>query len=672
MKVLVVDDIPANRKLLRAILEGEGHDVTEANDGMEALGLLKNRPVDAIISDILMPRMDGYRLCYEVRASESLRRVPFIFYTSSYTSDSDEKLALEMGADDFLTKPSPAEDILKALHLATTQPRIDFFPAEPAHELNLMKEYNQQLVDKLEQKNVELTVRNQELEISEQKLLLQSTALEMAANAILLTDVNGVILWVNPAFLALTGYSEEEVIGQTPSLLRSGEHNAAFFENLWNTIRSGKIWRGSFVNRRKDGTLYRDQQTITPVCSSGKEITHFISIITDMTEVERLQAQFIEAQKMEVVGHLAGGVAHDFNNVLGVIMGYSDLAQEELPPDHPLQLHIEEIRHAAKRAAGLTQQLLIFSRKQTIKAVELNLNAVVADMERMLRQLINENVEMTLSYGEDVGMIKADSGHLWQVLMNLVVNARDAMPEGGKLIIKTRSITLDEAYAQTHPKVAPGPYAVLSVEDSGIGMDAEVRSRLFEAFFTTKAPGKGTGLGLITCQTIVNQSGGHIEVISEVGKGTTFKVYLPQIASATPVVTGSTPTVETIAHGTETVLLVEDEPSLRHLAEGVLKNHGYTVLTAPNGQDALRVAREHTGEPIALVVTDVIMPRMGGKVMAEWLKTSYPDIKVLFASGYAEEAIVHEGVLEKGIEFLPKPYTPGALAGKVRELLNAS
>jgi two-component system, cell cycle sensor histidine kinase and response regulator CckA len=393
--------------------------------------------------------------------------------------------------------------------------------------------------------------------------------------------------------------------------------------------------------------------------------------VEDRAERKRLEAQFIEAQKMEVVGQLAGGVAHDFNNVLAVIMGYGDLIAQDLGLDHPLQKYAEEIRNAAVRAAGLTQQLLIFSRKQTVQFVVFDLNEVIEGMDKMLRRLVDENIEMTVVYGKQTGQVKADSGYVWQVLMNLVVNARDAMPNGGKLVIETSAVTLDEAYAQAHPGTTPGDYAMLSVSDTGTGMTDEVKARLFEAFFTTKPIGKGTGLGLVTCQTIVRQSGGHIDVFSELDQGTTFKIYFPRIEQPAPVAVSSTSKTGTLRRGTETLLLVEDEPSVRHLAQGVLRAQGYIMLTAPNGQDALRIARDHQGEPIALVVTDVIMPRMGGQVMAEWLKTTNPKLKVLFTSGYTEDAIAHHGVLEPGIAFLPKPYTPATLARKVREMLDA-
>jgi signal transduction histidine kinase len=386
---------------------------------------------------------------------------------------------------------------------------------------------------------------------------------------------------------------------------------------------------------------------------------------------EQAEGRFIEAQKMEVVGQLAGGVAHDFNNILAIIMGYSELMMQKLGPDKELRNHLEAIRLAAERAAGLTRQLLVFSRKQTVQPVVLNLSDVVSGMEKMLRRLIDENIELTFALGKDIGRIKADSGYVGQVLMNLVVNARDAMPRGGKITVATSNATLDENYTRTHTGAIPGDYVMLSVSDTGTGMTDEVKARLFEAFFTTKPKGKGTGLGLATCQTIVQQSGGHIGVYSEVGKGTTFKVYFPRVdlpldTAASPIQKGPLP------RGTETLLVVEDEPAVRHLARDVLEAQGYEVLRASNGQHALQVAREHKGSPIRLVITDVIMPLMGDKVMAEWLKSAYPDLKFLFTSGYTDDAIAHHGVLDPGMAFLPKPFTPATLTRKVRELLDAA
>jgi len=433
-------------------------------------------------------------------------------------------------------------------------------------------------------------------------------------------------------------------------------------------IVSGTIGEEMAVEAMRKGAddyLLKDR-----IIRLGPAVRRVLHEVEERAEHRRLEAQFIEAQKMEVVGQLAGGVAHDFNNVLAVIIGYSELIADGVGPDHPMQKHIEEVKHAADRASGLTRQLLVFSRKQTVQAVEIDPNEVVESMEKMMGRLIDENVEMTVIYGNQIGMIKADAGYIWQVLMNLVVNARDAMPNGGKLAIETSAVMLNETYVSAHPGTTSGNYIMLSVSDTGTGMTDEVKARLFEALFTTKPPGKGTGLGLATCQTIVRQSGGHIDVISELDKGTTFQVYFPRIDQPLTGMVSPSSKVEPLRGGTETVLVVEDEPSLRHLAQGVLKAQGYNVLTAPNGQDALRVVDEHQGKPIALVFTDVIMPRMGGKAMAEWLQITYPDLKILFTSGYTEDAIAHHGVLDAGIEFLPKPYTPIALVRKVRELLD--
>jgi len=391
--------------------------------------------------------------------------------------------------------------------------------------------------------------------------------------------------------------------------------------------------------------------------------------VEERAERRQLEAHLIEAQKMEVIGRLAGGVAHDFNNVLGVIMGYSDLVMAGLGHDDLLRKHVEEIRHASVRAAGLTRQLLVFSRKQTVQPVVLDLNDAVKELDQMLRRLIDENIEMTSIPGTPIGRVKADPGYVGQVLMNLVVNARDAMPTGGKLTIATANVALDENYAHTHPGAIPGDYVMLSVSDTGTGMTEEVKAHMFEAFFTTKPAGKGTGLGLATCQTIVQQSGGTIDVCSEIGKGTIFKAYFPRVeqpldVAVKPIQAGPS------ARGTETLLVVEDEPSVRHLACAVLEAQGYHVLSASNGQHALRVARDHKGPPIRLVVTDVVMPLMGGKVMADSLRTTYPELGILFTSGYTDDAITDDGGLEAGVGFLPKPYTSVALICKVREMLN--
>jgi two-component system cell cycle sensor histidine kinase/response regulator CckA len=430
---------------------------------------------------------------------------------------------------------------------------------------------------------------------------------------------------------------------------------------------SGTLGEELAVDALKNGaTDYVLKERLARLASAVRRAMHEVD---ERAERRRLEAQVIEAQKMEVIGQLAGGVAHDFNNILSVIIGYSDLMLQKIGPGHRLRKDVEEVRHAAQRAAGLTRQLLVFSRRQTVRPVVLDLNDVTKDMDKMLRRLIGENIEMTVISGKRIGRMNADPGYVGQVLMNLVVNARDAMPNGGKLTITTRTANFDEGFVPPPAGMTSGHYVMLSVSDTGSGMTDEVKAHLFEAFFTTKPKGEGTGLGLSTCQTIVQQSGGHIEVSSEIGQGTTFRVYFPRVEQPLDVAARLIPPGP-LPRGTETLLVVEDEPSVRHLARSVLQAQGYEVLSSPNGQDALNVVRDHKGAPIRLVVTDVIMPVMGGKVMAQWLETAYPNIKILFTSGYTDDAIAQDGVLKPDVAFLAKPYTPADLIHKVRWTLD--
>ncbi|HUD84648.1 MAG TPA: ATP-binding protein, partial [Candidatus Saccharimonadales bacterium] len=400
----------------------------------------------------------------------------------------------------------------------------------------------------------------------------------------------------------------------------------------------------------------------------GPAVRRALREVEERDQRRKIERQFIEAQKMEVIGQLAGGVAHDFNNILAVIMGYSDLMIQKVDPDSEFKSYLETIRSSAERAAGLTRQLLIFSRKQTVQLVVLDINEAIKGLDKMLQRLIDENIDLTILPGAQLGRVKADSGYVGQVLMNLAVNARDAMPKGGKLTIATSNAALDENYAHAHPGAIPGDYVMITVSDTGTGMTEEVKARMFEAFFTTKPKGKGTGLGLATCQTIMQQSGGHIAVQSGLGQGTTFKIYFPRVDQ--PLDVAACPRTGPTPRGTETLLVVEDEPTLRNLARSVLELQGYKVLSANNGQDALRIVRDHKGSPIQLVITDVIMPLMGGKVMAEWLRTANPELKILFTSGYTDDAVTQHELLAEGVEFLPKPYTPAMLARKIREMLD--
>ncbi len=494
------------------------------------------------------------------------------------------------------------------------------------------------------------------------------TAIEQATETVIITDIDDKIIYINPAFEHTTGYNRAEVIGQSPDILSSDKHDEAFFQEMRATMRSGQTWRGRIVNKKKDGTLFTEEATISPIRGQNGDIVSFVEVKRDVTRELQLEEQYHQAQKMEAIGRLAGGVAHDFNNLLTGIMGHAGLALQELPPGDPVRNDIQEIHKNAERAANLTRQLLTFARRQVIAPRVLNLNELILNVDKMLRRLIGEDIELVTLPAPDLGQIKADPGQIEQVLLNLAVNARDAMPDGGKLTIEITEVILDEAYTRRHPEVSPGQYVMLAVSDTGMGMTEEVKAHIFEPFFTTKEVGKGTGLGLATCFGIVRQNNGHIWVYSEPGQGTTFKIYLPRVEETVDSSTkrGQSPS---LPRGTEVILLVEDEEAVRDLAARALRRQGYTVLEAANGEEALRLAEEYSGE-IHLLLTDVVMPQMGGKALATRLGGIRSKTKILFTSGYTDKAIVHHSILDSDIAFIQKPFSPTTLVYKVREVLD--
>ncbi|MBI4557850.1 MAG: PAS domain S-box protein [Candidatus Hydrogenedentes bacterium] len=632
---------------------------------------------------------------------------------------------------------------------------------------------------------------------AQERLLIQDTALRSAANAVIITDRDGRIVWINPAFTVHTGYTLEEVTGQTPRILRSGHHDAAFYQQLWTTILSGEVWHGELINRRKNGELYYEELTISPVVSANSDLTHFIGIMKDVTrrkesedrlarseeryrtlvetvpsiivvfdcegrivewnrEAERaygwsrddvlgkryaklfaqdrqpefnaigkrilsgeivrgyervirgrdgtehyllwnayrltdehdqpvavvaagrditeyrmLEGQFYQAQRLEAVGRLAGGVAHDFNNILTVIMNLSGSLLEDYSTHPAARQSLEEIQRATERAASLTRQLLAFSRRQVLQPKVLDLNGVVQGMEKMIRRLIGEDIEFQAVLAPGLCRVKADPGQLEQVIMNLVVNARDAMPTGGRLTIETGNVELDEAYIRTHPSSQAGPAVMLVVSDTGCGMDATTQARIFEPFFTTKEFSKGTGLGLSTVYGIVKQSQGNIWVYSEPGRGTTFKIYLPPVEAdleARPTPKVSLPST---TGRNETVLIVEDEESIRLLLSRFLERNGYKTIAASNGNEALQRCHANGG-PIHLVLTDLVLPGMNGSELVQQLQQIHPGFKTLFMSGYTDHSVFQTGFLGPDTPFLQKPFLLNDLAAKVRAVLDGN
>ncbi len=505
------------------------------------------------------------------------------------------------------------------------------------------------------------------LEIRDARDFLQSIT-DHSPDAIVTTDGRGRVTYFSRGAAAMFGCRAEEMIGQPVGSLYPGGVEEA------RIVRRRLVEEGPLRNY-ETGFLARDGRRVEVSASIamlrdavGAEVGT-LGVLKDIGERRHLEEQLRQSQKMDAIGQLAGGIAHDFNNLLTVIAGRAQLIISRLRPEEPIHRDATLVRATADRAAALTHQLLAFSRKQVLQPQVLDLNAVVAGMEPMLGRLIGENIDLAVIPAVGLGRVKADPGQIEQVIVNLAVNARDAMPEGGRLTVETADVELDAAYASRQLSVPPGPYVVLAVTDNGLGMDEPTRSRVFEPFFTTKGPGKGTGLGLATVYGIVKQSGGDIQLSSECGRGTSFKIYLPRVAEPTSPPPEARATAGPAPRGDETVLLVEDEAEVRDLAREILEASGYRVLQACDPHEAVLMAERHAGA-IHLLLTDVIMPRQSGRALAERLRPLRPELQVLYMSGYTNEAIIRHGVLEPDTVFIQKPFTPAALGQKVRETLD--
>ena len=629
VRILLLEDNDADAELVevelrRAELDFTARRVVTRPDFERAL---REFHPDIIVSDHQLPQFSGVAALELARARAP--HAPFILLTGSL----DDETAVEY------MKAGAADYILKG-RLTRLGPAV-----RGALERERMKR-----------------------QLREREEYFKSL-IEQAMDIIAVLDADGAVRYASPSVLPLLGYGAEELVGQHIFDLVHPDDIGPALRVFAEGVATGQGGRllGLQV-RHKDGT-YRSLEAIGRYLLDDPVVRGVVINARDVTERRSLERQLLQAQKMEAVGRLAGGIAHDFNNVLTAIFGYADLLTEEFPAGSPARQDLEEIRKAATRASALTRQLLAFSRQQVLAPMVLSVNDLVDDVDKMLRRLVGEDVELRLILARDAGNVRADSGQLQQVIMNLVVNARDAMPTGGKLVIETADAELTEQYAELHQAVIPGRYVMLAVSDTGVGMDAQTKARIFEPFFTTKEKGKGTGLGLSTVYGIVKQSGGYVWVYSEPGHGTTFKLYLPRVDA--PAEPQAPPRETATLTGTETILLAEDDEILRPLTKGLLARLGYTVLDAESAEQALAVAGARQG-PIHLLVADVVMPGASGRELARRLAQSRPETRVLYVSGYTDDAIVHHGMLEPGLKFLQKPFTPAVLARKVREVLDST
>jgi two-component system cell cycle sensor histidine kinase/response regulator CckA len=634
LRVLVVEDSEDDTRLLVRELERAGYDVSW--ERVETAGAMRSalegRSWDLVTADYTMPKFSAPAALKLLR--ETGLDLPFIIVSGTVGEDVAVEV-MKAGAHDFLLKGS-----LKRL--------------VPAVEREI------------EQAGQRRARRQAEEALTKRDLYFRSL-IENAQDVIAVIDFRGDILFVSPAIERILGHPPDEYVGKSAFELIHPEDAAGVQAALRRAVDDAKLPQTVLLRIRHADDSWHTLEGIGKVLADEGS-SQLVVNLRDVTESRALEQQLRQAQKMEAVGRLAGGIAHDFNNLLTAILGYSDLLLIHMTEDDPKRESLLEIRKSGERAAALTRQLLAFSRKQVLRPQVLDLNAVISEMEKILRRVIGEDLSLRTRLAEDLGTVKADPGQIEQVILNLAINSRDAMPTGGKLTIETANVDLDDAYVMAHAVVRPGRYVMIAVSDTGIGMDAETKSHLFEPFFTTKTPGKGTGLGLATAYGIVKQSDGYIWVYSEPGQGTTFKIYLPRVEEIVEPKPAS-PSTSLLPAGSETILLVEDEEGVRRLVRTILGAQGYTVLEATDGAAALGLLERHDG-PIHLVLTDVVMPGLSGPELSCRVADIRPAARVLFMSGYTEDAMIRHGVLAKGTILLEKPFTPSSLLRKVREVLD--
>jgi two-component system, cell cycle sensor histidine kinase and response regulator CckA len=652
-------------------------EVDSAYQGQEGVLMVKKalaeaRPYAMAFVDVRMPPgWDGVETTRKIWELDSDLQVVLCTAYSDYSwSEMFEKLGRRDGLL-ILKKPF---DTVEASQLANALTEKWWLHQRYRRRMEELERQVAERTGELQLTNQALKTEVAEHRLAEESLRLLGSAVEQSKESIVITDAQldlpgPKIIFVNPAFTKMTGYPAEEVIGKTPRILQGPRSNRSVLNRLRQNLQQGATFEGEDINYRKDGQEFTLEWQIAPIRDASGATTHFVAVQRDITARKQFEAQLFQSQRMETVGKLAGGVAHEFNSILTAIIGQGELVLCDLPARSPLSKNVTEIIRAASRAAALTRQLLAYGRKQLLQPEILDLNRVLTGMQGMFVHIMGGDVDTQIVPCLGLRLVHADAGQIEQVIMNIAMNARDAMPNGGKLTLETANVSFDQECVGRYPELRAGDYVMLAITDTGAGMSEEVKARVFEPFYSTKEVGQGTGLGLSTCYGIVKQSGGHISVYSEPGRGATFKIYLPQVKGpvGTPVQPLNSPDLPS---GTETILLVEDDPALREMAGTLLRRLGYMVLSAANGIEAMSLKQQRGIGHIDLLFTDVVMPHMSGKELADRVRALYPHTRVLFTSAYTENAIVHQGVLDQGVALLQKPFTPSALAHKLREVLD--
>jgi PAS domain S-box-containing protein len=666
-RILVVDDNDENLYYLQTLLKAGGYEVATARNGAEALESALAHPPELIVADVLMPVMDGFALCRRWRSESRLAGIPFLFYTATYTDPKDKELGLTAGADEFLVKPIEPDILLRTiqdlLHRKETRTLPNRSTAAP--ETNVfLREYNAALIRKLEDKLVQLEAANQKLAEAEEFV---HAVLDNSPLPIVAADSEGRILLTNPAFASVFGHAGSDVRGRLCSEIIDPPGVDSELELLAKRLSSDVACPQRSKRRRKDGVLIDVEVFLGPL-NLHNRMSGFLGIYRDVTEQQKLEDQLRQAQKLEAVGQLAAGVSHDFNNLLGVMVGYSELIRASAEPQSRLHHQADRIREACSRASALTRKLLAFSRRQVLLPQIIHLESFIEEIVTMLRRLTREDIELTVNIKGSLGKILVDPAQFEQVVLNLVTNACDAMPNGGRLVLDLSNVDVSVSEARRSYRLRPGEYVRLAVTDNGIGMDEATMTRIFEPFFTTKPVGSGTGLGLASVHGIVEQSGGVILASSWPGEGSCFEVYFPRVSAAA--VTPFEPVETPLQGGSETILVAEDEEALRFLIGEMLADLGYRVLSAASIGDTVKLIQE-PGEKIDLLITDMIMPKMSGRELAALARSVRPALPVLYVSGYDASQVQKQCDPSCCSAFLAKPFSQRQLAAAIRKLFDA-
>ncbi|MBI9077106.1 MAG: response regulator [Desulfatibacillum sp.] len=674
--LLIVDDNEQNRYFLDALLKGHGFETLSAENGRQALELAAANPPALVITDLLMPEMDGFELCRRWKSDPVLKHIPFVVYTATYTEPQDEKLALSLGADRFLIKPMEPDLIVGVIREMLEKVREKQPPGNPHLDdipQEFHKEYSQVVARKLDKKVRQLEAEIKEKQKVEKALRESEERFRMVAEAT--TDLiyewepdSDAVKWFGDIDNAL-GFAH----GEFPPTVRAwtkqihGDDQKKLFALKNTPVQEAGPILDQYRIAMADGSWRHWVDKVVPADTGEGRVTRWIGACVDITAQKNLEAQLYQAQKMEAVGQIAGGLAHDFNNLIQVIMGYSDLIlwDSQLTPQQ--KEHFEQVHKAAQKASAMTRQLLAFSRRQVIRPMYLALNDLISDLHKMVQRLMGEQVQVEWRPYDNLGTIHADPGQIDQVLINLCVNARDAMNAHGAMTISTTNIDLDQDFCAMNLWAKPGKYVMLAVEDSGCGMDAKTMEDIFQPFYTTKETGKGTGLGLSTVYGIVKQHEGLIQVTSKPGCGATFRIFFPRVESRAQSLGKYIPGDR--LGGSETILVAEDQEMLLDLTQHILEREGYKVLNACNGQEAISIARA-SKDSIDLAILDMVMPLVGGKEAMEEISRINPAIKFLFTSGYSQDGIHINFVLQQGLHLINKPYPSEQLLQKVRDILD--